>query len=152
MTFRDVEELKYMNAVIEESLRIYPPFVTSLSRLVPQGGAAVDGHFLPEDVSICVSTQYSVTFVTCTNPNKTAVACHHYASYHSESNFAFPDKFIPERWLSSDPIFENDKKDVLQPFSLGPRVCLGKQCVPCHFPLYPQCTSIDTDISFPLTV
>lgn len=64
MTFRAVEELKYMNAVIEESLRIYPPFVTSLSRLVPQGGAAVDGHFLPEDVSICVSPRY-VPFVTC---------------------------------------------------------------------------------------
>lgn len=64
MTFRAVEELKYMNAVMEESLRIYPPFVTSLSRLVPQGGAAVDGHFLPEDVSLYVSLQY-VIFVTC---------------------------------------------------------------------------------------
>lgn len=56
ITFRAVEELKYMNAVIEESLRIYPPFVTSLSRLVPQGGAAVDGHFLPGEVSICILT------------------------------------------------------------------------------------------------
>lgn len=62
MTFRAVEELKYMNAVIEESLRIYPPFVTSLSRLVPQGGAAVDGHFLPEDVCIYFSLYY-VTIV-----------------------------------------------------------------------------------------
>ena len=64
MTFRAVEELKYMNAVIEESLRIYPPFVTSLSRLVPPGGAAVDGYFLPEDVCICVPPQY-VTIVPC---------------------------------------------------------------------------------------
>lgn len=64
MTFRNVEELKYMNAVIEESLRIYPPFVTSLSRLVPRGGAAVNGHFLPEDVCICVLLQ-CVTFLTC---------------------------------------------------------------------------------------
>lgn len=64
ITFRAVEELKYMNAVIEESLRIYPPFVTSLSRLVPQGGAAVDGHFLPGEVSICISLQY-VTIETC---------------------------------------------------------------------------------------
>ncbi|KAJ5801496.1 uncharacterized protein N7518_003564 [Penicillium psychrosexuale] len=114
MTFRAVEELKYMTAVIEESLRIYPPFVTSLSRIVPQGGAVVNGHFLPED---------------------TAVACHHYASYHSESNFAFPDKFMPERWLGSDPIFANDKKDVLQPFSLGPRVCLGKHLANCEIRL-----------------
>ncbi|KAI2672411.1 hypothetical protein CBS147355_8131 [Penicillium roqueforti] len=114
MTFRAVEELKYMTAVIEESLRIYPPFVTSLSRIVPQGGAVVNGHFLPED---------------------TAVACHHYASYHSESNFAFPDKFMPERWLGSDPIFADDKKDVLQPFSLGPRVCLGRHLANCEIRL-----------------
>jgi cytochrome P450 len=50
MTFRAVEELKYMNAVVEESLRIYPPLVTNLLRLVPQGGALVNGHFIPEDV------------------------------------------------------------------------------------------------------
>jgi hypothetical protein len=63
MTFRAVEDLKYMNAVIEESLRIYPPFVTSLSRVVPQGGAFVNGHFLPGDVCICASLYAS--FVTC---------------------------------------------------------------------------------------
>ncbi|CAG8122211.1 unnamed protein product [Penicillium nalgiovense] len=114
MTFRAVEDLKYMNAVIEESLRIYPPFVTSLSRVVPQGGAFVNGHFLPED---------------------TTVACHHYASYHSESNFVFPDKFMPERWLGSDPVFGGDKKDALQPFSLGPRVCLGKHLANCEIRL-----------------
>ncbi|KAJ5555406.1 hypothetical protein N7535_007841 [Penicillium sp. DV-2018c] len=114
MTFRAVEQLKYMTAVINESLRIYPPFVTSLSRVVPQGGAVVDGHFVPEG---------------------TIVACHHYASYHSESNFAFPDNFIPERWLDSDSAFEHDKKDVLQPFSLGPRVCLGKHLAYCEIRL-----------------
>lgn len=50
MTFRAVESLEYMTAVIDESLRIYPPFVTSLSRVVPQGGAVVNGHFVPENV------------------------------------------------------------------------------------------------------
>jgi hypothetical protein len=63
MTFRAAENLKYMNAVIEESLRIYPPFVTSLSRVVPQGGAFVNGHFLPEDVCICAPLY--ATFLTC---------------------------------------------------------------------------------------
>ena len=58
---------------------------------------------------------------------QTIVACHHYASYHSASNFALPDDFIPDRWLDIDSRFASDKRDVLKPFSLGPRNCLGKQ-------------------------
>ncbi|CAG8927155.1 unnamed protein product [Penicillium salamii] len=113
MTFRALEPLTYLAAVIDESLRMYPPFVTSLARLVPTGGALVSGHFVPES---------------------TVVACHHYASYHSESNFRYPDQFIPERWLD-DPAFANDRKDVLQPFSLGPRGCLGKELANCEIRL-----------------
>ncbi|KAJ5936704.1 hypothetical protein N7466_003154 [Penicillium verhagenii] len=98
--------LTYLGAVIEESLRMYPPFVTSLSRIVPAGGSTVDSQYIPEG---------------------TTVACHHYASYHSASNFTFPHDFLPERWLDETGRFAEDKKDVLQPFSLGPRNCLGKK-------------------------
>jgi cytochrome P450 len=38
--------------------------------------------------------------------------------------------FIPERWLqeASDPAspYFNDQRDALQPFSVGPRACMGK--------------------------
>ncbi|KAF2817316.1 benzoate 4-monooxygenase cytochrome P450 [Mytilinidion resinicola] len=105
ITFSKATTLSYLNAVIEESLRIYPPFVTSLARLAPAGGDTVDGHFIPEN---------------------TTVACHHYASYHSPSNFVSPDDFVPERWLDTDSRFAEDKKDTVQAFSLGPRNCIGK--------------------------
>ncbi|KAI5926239.1 cytochrome P450 [Camillea tinctor] len=39
--------------------------------------------------------------------------------------FYLPDSFIPERWLDEER-FANDKKDMLQPFSYGPRNCIGK--------------------------
>ena len=29
---------------------MYPPFVTSLARIVPKGGAVIDGEFIPEGV------------------------------------------------------------------------------------------------------
>ncbi|KAJ5291069.1 hypothetical protein N7478_000320 [Penicillium angulare] len=114
ITFRTIASLKYLAAVIEESLRMYPPFVTSLSRIVPKGGSIVDGEVIAEG---------------------TAVACHHYASYHSASNFTFPHSFLPERWLGQDPRFVEDKRDVLQPFSLGPRNCLGKNLAYCEIRL-----------------
>lgn len=50
ITFRNIATLPFLAAVIEESLRMYPPFVTSLARTVPQGGSMVDGQFVPENV------------------------------------------------------------------------------------------------------
>ncbi|KAJ5921454.1 hypothetical protein N7466_009780 [Penicillium verhagenii] len=84
ITPRQCARLKYLNAVIEESLRVYPPLVTSLLRIAPTGGEFVDGHFVPEHAN---------------------VSTHHYASYHSPANFALPDEFIPERWLGVDGSF-----------------------------------------------
>ena len=54
------------------------------------------------------------------------------AAYSSSTNFSQPESFIPERWLSdTDPDYPNstasDHKDVFQPFSVGPKNCIGKQ-------------------------
>jgi len=53
-----------------------------------------------------------------------------YAASRSLSNFSSPDAFLPERWLaeSSSPgsPYANDARAVVQPFSVGPRSCLGK--------------------------
>ena len=58
------------------------------------------------------------------------VSVPHFAAYRSSYNFTDSDTFIPERWLSDgcegfDPRFADDRKKVLQPFSTGPRNCLG---------------------------
>jgi cytochrome P450 len=50
ITFRSMIGLTYLAAVIEESLRMYPPFVTSLARVVPQGGTVINGQFVAEGV------------------------------------------------------------------------------------------------------
>lgn len=43
--------LKYMNAVLEESLRIYPPAPSSLPRQVPAAGSTIAGQWVPGGVS-----------------------------------------------------------------------------------------------------
>jgi cytochrome P450 len=44
-------ELPYLNAVLTETLRIYPSIPSMLPRLVPQGGAVIDGQYVPGGVS-----------------------------------------------------------------------------------------------------
>ncbi|KAF2235990.1 putative cytochrome P450 [Viridothelium virens] len=94
--------LEYLNAVILEGLRIYPPLPFALPRLVPEGGDTVDGHFIPAGTTVS------------TNP---------IAASLSPANFENPFNFEPNRWLSEN---EKDNLAASQPFSLGPRGCIGK--------------------------
>lgn len=50
-----------------------------------------------------------------------------FAAFRSATNFRDADDFIPERWISSE--YDSDNKSALQPFSVGPRNCLGKKYV-----------------------
>ncbi|KAF2711581.1 benzoate 4-monooxygenase cytochrome P450 [Pleomassaria siparia CBS 279.74] len=106
MTMTTLGQLAYMNACISEGLRIYPPVPGKLPRLAPKGGAMLRGKFIPEG---------------------TTVAMVQYPAYHSESNFKDPDSFIPERWLPEGAEeYGTDHRGIVQPFSVGPRSCVGK--------------------------
>ncbi|KAI1404833.1 cytochrome P450 [Hypoxylon fuscum] len=94
------QHLKYLQAVISEGLRLFPPGAQGFARLSP--GFEIDGIYIPEGVEIYTSP-WTVT--------------------HDSKYFAEPMAFIPERWL--DPQ-SHDVKEASQPFLLGPRVCLGR--------------------------
>jgi len=98
-----VNSLKYMLAILDEGLRIFPPASAGLPRRVPHGGAKIAGEFIPEGTRVHVSP---------------------WASYHSAEHFYLPDQFVPERWLG-DPRFANDDRKIVMPFSIGPRNCIG---------------------------
>ncbi|KAH7552687.1 hypothetical protein BM1_08638 [Bipolaris maydis] len=49
-----------------------------------------------------------------------------YAAYHHSSNFKDPDSFIPERWLPGSG-YDGDRKNACNPFSVGPRNCIGQK-------------------------
>ncbi|KND88422.1 Pisatin demethylase [Tolypocladium ophioglossoides CBS 100239] len=82
-----VKQLPYLQAVVREGLRVWPPVASIFPRDVPPGGdtVVVDGEdvFLPGGV--CVG--YSA-----------------YAMHHSEAVYGADAKaFRPERWFESDP-------------------------------------------------
>ncbi|KAL8764807.1 MAG: hypothetical protein Q9194_006834 [Teloschistes cf. exilis] len=101
------ESLPYLEAVLAESFRMYPPVPANLPRLAGPQGDMIDGCYVPA---------------------KTSVGVHQWAAYQCSDNFGDPTSFIPERWLpETSERYRHDKKAVLQPFSTGPRNCLGKK-------------------------
>ncbi|KAJ2979897.1 hypothetical protein NQ176_g2968 [Zarea fungicola] len=104
ITISSVSKLPFLQAVLEEVLRIYPPVTLGSPRLVGYRGAIIAGHVVPP---------------------KTVVVDSRYAAAHSPRNFRDPESFVPERWLD-DPAYKNDDRAAAQPFSLGPRNCIGK--------------------------
>ena len=114
-----MSQMKYLHATVLEAMRMYPPLPLALPRVVPDGGDTVDGMFIPEAVP-----DFSPIWITSTDSEQTAVSTNPLAANLSPENFASPLEFKPERWLEGKT---EETLDASQPFSLGPRGCLGRK-------------------------
>jgi len=50
MNFVKLANAPYLNACLQEALRLYPPVAAVLPRTTQKGGAVINGHFIPEGV------------------------------------------------------------------------------------------------------
>lgn len=128
ITLLSVNKLDYMLAMLKEALRIYPPVAGGPPRIVPKGGTEIAGHFVPEGTNVSI-WQWAVNY--------------------DESYFVDAHSFEPERCLhraniiknsdegddtENDKVdqskiskkYANDRMDVLNPFLVGPRNCIGQ--------------------------
>jgi cytochrome P450 len=96
----DIARLTYTDAVMRETLRLYPP-AYALGREVVTP-FELGGYRLPKGAQIMIS-QYSM--------------------HRDPRYFEDPERFMPERWLTpKDPPLP---RFAYFPFGGGPRVCIG---------------------------
>lgn len=100
-----LDELPYLDAVIKEGLRCFPPIPMSQPRYTPSGGRAIDGYFIP-----------AATIVSCQ-----AWSVHQL----NEEVFVKGDQFLPERWLDKEAAIEMNR--LFFSFGAGGRGCTGRQ-------------------------
>ncbi|KAI2614033.1 cytochrome P450 ClCP1 [Hypoxylon fragiforme] len=104
ITLTSVGKLTYMLACLNEALRRYPPVPAGLPRQAPKGGCYIMGQYIPEG---------------------TVVAVWQHAINHDERFWTKPYTYAPERFMGGAE-FKNDQTDAMQPFSVGPRNCIGR--------------------------
>lgn len=109
ITIESTARLSYLKAVIDEGLRLCPPSPSTLPRFVPGKGEVIDGKWVPGGM---------------------AVGVHQLSAGRMEGNFKRAGEFIPERWMvgsKEGEEFAGDDRFATQPYSYGPRNCIGQR-------------------------
>ncbi|KAJ5517182.1 hypothetical protein N7527_008742, partial [Penicillium freii] len=99
----DLAELKHLNGVINEALRLYPSVPSALPRVTPPEGLTIDGTFIP---------------------GNTTLYCPQYVLGRSPECYSKPEAFIPERWYSHPDLIQD--ASAFAPFSAGPYGCIAR--------------------------
>lgn len=101
-TFEQVKRLTYLEAVINEALRIHSTSAIGLPRLVPEGGLTIQGKHFAADTVLSVPS-YTI---------------HRDKGVWGED----ADDFRPERWFEQN---QTAIQKTFNPFSFGPRRVFG---------------------------
>nr|CAH7760813.1 unnamed protein product [Callosobruchus chinensis] len=100
VTYRDLQEMKYLECVLKETLRMYPS-VPFISRRTDSDVVYKDGKIIPKDTTIML-------FI--------------FGAHKNPKYFKDPEKFDPSRFETN----EGNKPFAYTPFSAGPRNCIGE--------------------------
>ncbi|CAH2092169.1 unnamed protein product [Euphydryas editha] len=103
-TFEDTLQMKYLERVIFESLRMYPPVPVIARKLKRDVKIATNNYVLPAGATVVIG-QFQI---------------HRNPKYYANPNVFNPDNFLPENT-------QNRHYYSYIPFSAGPRSCVGRK-------------------------
>lgn len=103
LTLEKLKQLTFLQCVIKETLRLYPP-AWAINRS-PKKDLLVGGYVVPKGTSIMINT----------------------LRLHRREDLGWekPFDFVPERWLTEQPCQEKSNFCYM-PFGGGPRSCVGQ--------------------------
>jgi cytochrome P450 len=102
VTLRDLSRLPYLDWVMKESLRLYPPAYAVVREAL--NDCEIGGYLIPKG---------------------STVGMFQWVVHRDPRFFEHPDVFRPERW--ADGFADRLPKFAYFPFGGGPRVCIGKE-------------------------
>jgi hypothetical protein len=105
-----LDALPLLDAIVKETIRLYPPSPALLPRITPPGGARIDGYAIPGGVTVGTSA---------------------YCMHRNETVFLSAGSFKPERWFDEKRGVEMNRW--WWGFGSGGRMCLGS-----HFANYSE--------------
>ena len=106
VSWSETQKLPYLDACIQESMRVHPAAGLILERVVPAQGVDILGYWIP---------------------GGTIVGCNAWVLHRRPEIFGSDvDTFRPERWLEANPQQLKEMKATMFQFGNGARTCLGK--------------------------
>jgi cytochrome P450 len=106
LSWKDLHDLPYLSAVINESLRTHPAVGLPLERITPASGLQIGDTLIPAGTNIGCSAWILHLDEEIWGPR--------------------PDCWIPERWIDASISQRAERKNSLFSFGAGARTCIGK--------------------------
>ncbi|EED22579.1 cytochrome P450 oxidoreductase, putative [Talaromyces stipitatus ATCC 10500] len=103
--WKDICNLAYLDACVNEAVRLHPPFCLPFERVVPSGGLTIGGTYFPAGTVVGMSPW---------------VINRHRPTFGHDA-----ESWRPERWMVPEEHRRKLEQSVLT-FGAGRRVCLGK--------------------------
>ncbi|XP_052871034.1 cytochrome P450 4d2-like [Anopheles cruzii] len=103
VTYRNLQDMKYLEMIIKESLRLYPPAPIIARRFTED--VDLGGTKVPEGSNFNIGIMHT---------------------HRDPSIFPDPERFDPERF-APDRLLEQTSPYAYVPFSAGPRNCIGQK-------------------------